>query len=47
MCECCGDRVKINGINDGSTKYCGKCKKQKQLEWNRAYKRKLRENKDS
>lgn len=44
MCECCGERVKVNGINDGSSKYCSKCKKQKQLEWNRAYKRKLREN---
>jgi len=44
MCECCGRRILLRSINDGSTKYCDKCKKEKQLEWNRAYKRKLKIN---
>lgn len=47
MCEECGERIIKKSINDGSTKYCNKCSKEKQLKWNREYKRKLRENRDS
>lgn len=42
MCECCGDRVKRNGINDGSTRYCNKCKKEKDKKYEKLKKRKQR-----
>lgn len=41
-CVVCGDRVKIKGEHDNSTKYCSKCKKNKQLEWQRQSMKKAR-----
>ena len=35
QCECCGKKIKIKSNNDYSTKYCEKCKYEKQLEWSK------------
>lgn len=44
LCECCGKLIKIKSKNDYSTKYCKKCKYEKQLEWSRNNYYKTKEN---
>ena len=39
MCEICGERVKLNGVNDGSTKYCNRCAKEIKLKRDREIQR--------
>lgn len=41
-CKVCGKEIIILNKYDGSTKYCDKCKNEKQLQWNREYKKKLK-----
>ena len=36
-CQECGKMVLVKNKNDGSTIYCSKCKKEKELEKKRAY----------
>lgn len=45
MCEECGTRIKKKSANDGSTKYCDKCKKEKQLNQQRESMKKARKSK--
>ena len=38
-CELCNKWIKIRNKKNTSQKYCGSCKKMKQLEWNNNYRK--------